>query len=307
MADKDVTPPAGKKKLHPAILAGAILLLLVVLGIAQYMALPPATVIVDDKAAVTATDGTQQAQAGTIDVNAALADRVLGNTSAPLKISEHASFTCGHCGAFHRETFDQVKKEYIDTGKAYLVFSDFPLNEAALHATMVSRCLPSDKYFDFVHMLFKEQENWAYDRNYKEFLKTKAGESGLDETRFNACLENKELSDGIMNRMKGVQQQWNITSTPSFVLNNKNTISGALPYAEFKKHLDAELQGNATSPTTETTPVESTTPAVEPAAEAEDTPAPDAAPAAEAPADAPTEATPVTTESEGNGEAKPAE
>ena len=91
------------------------------------------------------------------------------------------------------------------------------------------------------------------------------------------------------------------------MLNNKNTISGALPYAEFKKHLDAELQGNSTSPATETTPVESTTPAVEPAAEAEDTPAPDAAPAAEAPADAPTEATPVTTESEGNGEAKPAE
>lgn len=305
MADKEVTP-AGKKKLHPAILAGAIVLLLIILGVAQYKALPPAPS--QDNAATTETpaDQTANAQAVTIDVNAALSDRILGNASAPLKISEHASFTCGHCGAFHRETFDQVKKDYIDTGRAYLVFSDFPLNEAALHATMVSRCLSADKYFDFIHMLFVEQEKWAYDRNYKDFLRAKAAENGLDEAHFNACLENKELQDGITNRMKGVQQQWNITSTPSFVLNNKNTVSGALPYAEFKKHLDAELTGTgANTSASETAPAEPTTPA-ESAAEAEDTPAPDEAPAAETPS-APPEATPVTTESEGNGEAKPAE
>ncbi len=307
MADKDVTP-TGKKKLHPVILAGGIVILLIILGVAQYKALPPAPS--QDNAATTEAPADQaaNAQAVTIDVNAALSDRILGNASAPLKISEHASFTCGHCGAFHRETFDQVKKDYIDTGKAYLVFSDFPLNGAALHASMVSRCLPQDKYFDFVHMLFVEQEKWAYDQNYKEFLKNKAAESGLDEAHFNACLENKELQDGITNRMKGVQQQWNITSTPSFVLNNKNTISGALPYVEFKKHLDTELEGKtAAAPATEAAPEESVAPAVEPASEAEDTPAPDESPAAETPAAAPAETAPATTESEGNGEAKPAE
>lgn len=303
MADKDVTP-AGKKKLHPAILAGAIVLLLIILGVAQYKALPPAPS--QDNAATTETPADQaaNAQAVTIDVNAALSDRILGNAYAPLKISEHASFTCGHCGAFHRETFDQVKTDYIDTGKAYLVFSDFPLNQAALHASMVSRCLPADKYFDFVHMLFTEQEKWAYDSNYKEFLKARAGENGLDEAHFNACLENKELQDGITNRMKGVQQQWNITSTPSFVLNNKNTISGALPYVEFKKHLDAELQGNVLGASAnEPKPEE----AAEPAVETEDTPAPDETPSAESPPSTSAETAPATAGSEGNGETKPAE
>jgi protein-disulfide isomerase len=300
MADTDLKP-AGKKKLHPAVFVVIIALVLIVLGIAQYKALPtPApqdaataeTPVTTQEGQTPSSEQAASAQSVTIDVNAALSDRILGDTTAPVKISEHASLTCGHCGAFHRETFDQVKKEYIDTGKAYLVFSDFPLNEAALHATMISRCLPQDKYFDFIHMLFAEQENWAYDPNYKEFLKTKAAENGVDEAHFNACLANKELQDGITNRMKGVQQQWNINSTPSFVINNRNTVSGALPYPEFKKLLDAEIEAKkADAPAAEATPSEekAATPASEPVVE--DTPAPAA------------ETSPAT-ESEGSGEIK---
>ena len=153
-------------------------------------------------------------------------------------ISEHASFTCGHCGDFHRETFAKLKKEYIDTGKAYLVFSDFPLNAPAVQASMVARCLPQEKYFDFVSLLFEKQQDWAYNPNYLDYLKVEAGKAGLDEAHFQACIQNTELQEGIVNRMKGVQAQWNINSTPSFVINNRNTVSGAIPFEEFKKLIE---------------------------------------------------------------------
>lgn len=182
------------------------------------------------------------APAGAIDVNAALSDRILGNTSAPIRIAEHASFSCVHCAHFHKETFALVKKNYIDTGKAYLVFSDFPLDQGALTATMLSRCLPQDKYWAFVSMLFEKQEDWAHSADYLTYLKNAAIENGLTAGQVEACLASKELQEGIQNRMKGVAQQWNINSTPSFVINNKTTHAGAIPYADFGKILDEELK-----------------------------------------------------------------
>ncbi len=178
-----------------------------------------------------------------IDVDAALKDRILGNPDAPVKISEHASFTCGHCGQFHLKTFKSFKEAWIDTGKAYLVFSDFPLNAPALHASMVARCLPEDQYFDFVSMLFNTQSEWAYDVGYMNYLKTKAAEKGLNDEQFKACLNSKELQEGILARVRSAQSQWNIASTPSFVVNNEVLIEGALPFAEF----DAAIK-NAVDP-----------------------------------------------------------
>ena len=177
----------------------------------------------------------------TIDVSKALAERVLGDASAPIKISEYASLTCSHCAQFHTQTFAQLKSAYIDTGKAYLVFSDFPLNAPALHASMVARCLPEDKYFDFISMLFARQEEWAFDANYLTFLKSAATENGLSASAFKACLDSKELQDGIVNRVRAVQTQWQIDSTPSFVINNKNIISGALPFADFEIKMNEAL------------------------------------------------------------------
>lgn len=176
-----------------------------------------------------------------VDVNAALSDRILGNPSAPVKISEHASLTCSHCGHFHRDTFDKLKQSYVDTGKAYLVYSDFPLGEPALKASMVARCLPQERYFDFIHMLFQTQDEWAFTEKYLDILKTKAGENGLTPEAFDACINNAEIKAGIENRMKAVAEQWKINSTPSFVINNKITISGAESYENFAKIIDEEL------------------------------------------------------------------
>ncbi len=176
-----------------------------------------------------------------IDVKAALSNRILGDPNAPIKISEHSSFTCGHCSAFHKETFKQIKEAFIDTGKVYLIFSDFPLNAPALHASMAARCVAHDKYFDFTEMLFETQEDWAFERNYMNLLQKKAAEYGLNKNEFKACIGNEELQEGIAARQSAAQNQWKINSTPSFVINNKTTISGGRPFEEFEKIINEEL------------------------------------------------------------------
>jgi len=169
------------------------------------------------------------------DLSQTRQERVLGDRSAPIKITEHSSLTCGRCGQFHTHTFKKFKSAYIDTGKAYLVFSDFPLNAPALHATMVARCISEERYFDFTQQLFEKQEEWAREADYLSYLEEKAAGFGLGESEFKSCVQNEELQEVILKRMQAVQAQWEVRSTPSFVINNQKVITGALSFEAFDK------------------------------------------------------------------------
>lgn len=170
-----------------------------------------------------------------INVEAALAERILGDDSAEIKISEHSSFTCGHCGNFHRGTFKALKAEYIDTGRAYMVFSDFPLNAPALMASMVTRCVAEENYFPFVQELFENQEDWAFQADFEDQLKERAAAYGLGEDMFAECIASDAIREGIIARMQAVQKQWEISSTPSFVVNNRIVLNGNLPLSAFEQ------------------------------------------------------------------------
>ena len=198
----------------------------------------------DIEAGVPAGQGTASAEITNLpfDMELAKKERILGDPSAPIKVTEHSSFSCGHCGNFHRNTFKQFKENYLDTGKAYLVYSDFPLNASALHATLAARCVPEDRYFEFVQHLFENQENWATETNYLNILEGYAEEYGLAPETFAACVQNKELQEALLNRIRGIQQQYQINSTPSFVINNQEVIGGALPYDAFVEAVEAAVQ-----------------------------------------------------------------
>lgn len=170
-----------------------------------------------------------------------LKERVLGDVTAPIKITEYSSFTCPHCAHFHKETFDKFKENYIDTGKAYLVFSDFPLNAPALHASLTARCMPEIRYFDFIKMLYERQEEWAYDVGYMNFLKARAMEYGISKERFEACLNNEGLQKGILEAMREAQTRFGVSSTPSFVINDGKKINGALPYDAFVEAIESPV------------------------------------------------------------------
>lgn len=52
---------------------------------------------------------------------------VLGDEDAPITIVEFADYQCPFCRKFALQTFDQLKANYIDTGKIRFVYKDFPL------------------------------------------------------------------------------------------------------------------------------------------------------------------------------------
>ncbi|MGQ0527526.1 MAG: DsbA family protein [Alphaproteobacteria bacterium] len=192
--------------------------------------------------------------AAVIDSDDALEERALGEKNATVKIEEYASLTCSHCAHFYNEIFPKLKSKYIDSGKVRFVFSDFPLNAPAMHAAMIARCIPEAQYFDFIDTLFAEQEKWGFDPNYLAYLKATAAKHGVNGATYQTCLQNTEIQQGIVKRMEAAQAQWQINSTPTFVINNKKTINGTVSFEEFSKTIEEAL-GNPVKETEEAVPV----------------------------------------------------
>ncbi len=99
-----------------------------------------------------------------------LGEMALGDPKAPNVVIEYASMTCSHCAAFHAETWPAFKEKYIDTGKVYFIFREYPLDALATAAIMLARCGPKERYFPLVDLMFDRQGEWAFTENPKQAL-----------------------------------------------------------------------------------------------------------------------------------------
>lgn len=169
-----------------------------------------------------------------------LPESVVGDPQAPVTIIEFSSLTCPHCATFHRETMPKLKESYIDTGKVRLVYRDFPLDRLALAAAVTGRCLPPERHFGFVEMLYRDQSAWAQSADPLAELTIRAQLAGLSESAFNACLENKPLIQAIQQRAQEGQQEYGINSTPTFIVDGE-TLTGEASFETFSAAIDAAL------------------------------------------------------------------
>jgi protein-disulfide isomerase len=172
----------------------------------------------------------------------AIMPRSLGDINAPVKVEEFASFTCGHCADFHNDTFPQFKESYIDTGKVHFTFVDFPLNAPALDASVIARCLPEDRYFQYISFLFKTQKDWAFSSDYLPTLRQNAKLLGATDEQLDECLSNDLMKEAILGNMQMASTEFEVNSTPSFVINGgENMIRGAQSYTAFSAYIDSLL------------------------------------------------------------------
>jgi len=163
-------------------------------------------------------------------------DRILGNPEAPITIVEYASLTCPHCAHFANDVLPEIKKEWIDTGKAKLVLRDFPLDEPALRAAMIARCAPPERYYAFADTFFAAQEKWVRSGDYREALARLAKLGGMGQAEFDTCINNTELENKIVEGRLRATQELEVSSTPTFFING-NKLAGAPTKEEFDKLL----------------------------------------------------------------------
>jgi protein-disulfide isomerase len=160
-------------------------------------------------------------------------DRILGKPDASITIFEYASLTCPHCAAFEKEILPQIKTDWIDTGKAKLIFRDFPLDASALKAAIVARCAPPERFYGFIDVLFTQQASWGMGGDPVPSLGRLAKLGGMGEEQFRACLKDDALQSKIVAGRLAAEKEFGVESTPTFFINGKKVV-GARPEEIFE-------------------------------------------------------------------------
>jgi len=188
------------------------------------------------KGAPSPSQGVPAVPSGPVDVSLD-DDPVLGDSKAKVTIVEFSDYECPFCGRYFTQTYPQLKKDYIDTGKVRLVFRDYPLpfHQNAQKAGEASECADDQgKFWEMHDKLFRNQQALSV-----ENLKKYAGELGLDQKKFDECLDSGKYASEVQNDMND-GSKYGVSGTPSFFVNGQILV-GAQPYSEFKKLIDAEL------------------------------------------------------------------
>jgi protein-disulfide isomerase len=165
-----------------------------------------------------------------------LGEMALGDPNAPNIVIEYASMTCSHCQTFHVNTFDAFKEKYIDTGKVYFIFREYPLDPLATSAIMLARCGPKERFFPIVDLLFDRQPDWAFVSQPAPALLAMVRQAGFTEESFKACLTNQEVLDGVNWVKNRAAAEFSVRATPTFFLNGEMK-SGALTLEEIDEIL----------------------------------------------------------------------
>ncbi len=148
-------------------------------------------------------------------------ERILGDESAPVTMIEFFSLTCPHCAQFHKDTFGELKKRYIETGKLRFIARDFPLDQNALRAAALAHCAGDDGYFRYVDVMFSTLDRWARSGDPEAGLIQLAQLGGMTKEDARACMYDDTLLDGILQMRLDAQKEFEIRSTPSLVINGE--------------------------------------------------------------------------------------
>jgi protein-disulfide isomerase len=167
-------------------------------------------------------------------------EMAVGKSDAPVTVIEYASMTCGHCAAFHNNTYPEFKKRYVDTGKARYILREFPLDPLAAGAFMLARCAGKDKYFPMVETLFQQQRTWAVQKPLEPLFAI-ARQAGFSQERFDACLRDQTMLDGIEKVRSRGAERFKVESTPTFFING-TMYRGAISIDDLAKAIDPLLK-----------------------------------------------------------------
>lgn len=167
-------------------------------------------------------------------------DRVMGKADAPVTIIEYASTTCGHCATLHTEVVPRIKKEWVDTGKARLIYRDFPTGPAGLSvgASMIAHCAGPERYFGVLGLIMQQMNAWAGSSNPLEGLKKTVRLAGMTGDQVDECLTRQDLATAIQARAQAAQSKYGIDSTPTVIIDGEKIV-GAQPYEVYDEALKA--------------------------------------------------------------------
>ena len=178
-------------------------------------------------------------------ISTALGSPILGDPLAPITIVEFGDYQCHQCYNWFHNTKPMIMRDYIETGKANLVFVDFAfLGKDSPKAAQATYCADDQNmYWEYHGTLYTSQESkidsgWANTERLKAF----AFSLNLDMELFNECLDSEKYSKRVQYNSQQARDN-GVNGTPGFFIVgpdfNQKQIGGAQPFSVFKQVLDS--------------------------------------------------------------------
>ena len=166
---------------------------------------------------------------------------MLGSKNAPLTIVEFTDYQCPFCQRFHVTAFNELKKAYIDTGKARFYSKDLPLDfhPNAMRAAQAARCAADqDKFWEL-----REAMSSNPDKLDMGNIMAFASNLKLDISKFQECVTSEKYKDKVQNDVMEAMRL-GASGTPAFIV-GKSTgtgvdgelMVGAMPFFQFDQKL----------------------------------------------------------------------
>ncbi len=218
------------KRTRIAIGAGAGLLLAAGLGIGLRTRARPAVAAPRDTVDV-----------GSTPASLLLPQRTMGAARAPVTIYEFSDFQCPFCREFWEKTLPAIEHDYVKTGKAKLVFINFPIQQLhpnANTAHQFAMCAArQEKFWVYHDLLFRHQKAWEQLASPAEYFRALGDSAHVDQGALTTCLGTQTVDWVIRGDMQAASNA-GVKSTPTFLVNG-GMLAGAAPIENWRPILDS--------------------------------------------------------------------
>lgn len=185
--------------------------------------------------------------------------RIKGSETAPVTIVEVSDFQCPYCREFAATTYKQIDSVYVRTGRARILYINLPLtsHREAFGAAEAAMCAGvQDKFWPMHDRLFATQREWGGQADAARRFEAFAQELQLNMADWRDCTANDRTAPLIVgDAMQAAEAR--INGTPTFILNSRSgqkSLTGAVPFADFAREIDALLAAPPAAPQTPPAP-----------------------------------------------------
>ncbi len=149
---------------------------------------------------------------------------VIGSDNSKVEIIIYSSLTCPHCAKFHNDVLPKIKKEFVETGDAKIILTDFPLDLASLNASKIIHCAKDNSKIKLLDAIYEKQKIWTNGNNIEainENLKKIVSDLKINNFNFDECLNDKVSEKLILEGRIKAQEKYKVDSTPQIIINKK--------------------------------------------------------------------------------------
>jgi protein-disulfide isomerase len=173
----------------------------------------------------------------------------IGNKNARITIAYWYDYQCPFCKQNEETAMAELVKDYVDTGKAKIVFKDFQfLGADSQTLGKVSRAVwetVPDKFYAWHKAIFdnqgQENSGWATKEKIKSITVSVLGQADADKAIALAD-QNSAAYQKEMDADKVEAGSFGVSGTPAMVI-GKVLVTGAVPYDQIKTDVEKALSG----------------------------------------------------------------